>query len=140
MRVCVCVPSSVRARVHVLCVGVCVCSSPRKPCKSHVGSEIRGNVCLGGFVYVGVCVCVCVRASVCVHERERESEDEGETEREGKRKRERARGGMKERLCSKTFDVGEQCLLSVCQPPALYHPANTWPPQLVHVRSPRVSL
>lgn len=58
---------------------------------------------------VVVCVCVCVKGS----KKERE--------------------GMKVRFCSETFDVEEQCLLSVCQLPALYHHLNTWPSQSVHV-------
>lgn len=86
-----------------VCMCLLGCVSPSKSLS--FGSEIRGNV--------RCCVCGCMcDESVCVCEKERERE------------------GMKVRFCSETFDVEEQCLLSVCQLPTLYHHPNTWPPQV----------
>lgn len=88
-----------------VCMRLLGCVSPSKSLS--FGSEIRGNVrcCVCGRMCDGVCMC----------------------------KREREWEGMKVRFCSETFDVIEQCLLSVCQLPALYHHPNTWPPQSVYV-------
>lgn len=87
------------------------CVSPSKSLS--VGSDIRENVCC--------CVCGCVLAIECVCARARVCARGSKKEREG----------MKVRFCSETFDVEEQCLLSVCQLPALYHHLNTWPSQSV---------